>query len=98
MLHTHLGGVMETTQILLIIGGAAVLMILFKLLFGASRQPRAASPAMPASIAEAGKRMGSVAKQAEIFAEVSTLLVNRTTLERSEEHTSELQSLMRISY
>src|SRR3546814_11361699 len=26
--------------------------------------------------------MGSVAKQAEIFAEVSTLLVNRTTLEK----------------
>src|SRR3546814_6660935 len=57
-------------------------MSLFKLLFGASRQPRAASPAMPASIAEAGKRMGSVAKQAEIFAEVPTLLVNRTTLEK----------------
>src|SRR3546814_21036897 len=42
----------------------------------------AASPAMPASIAEAGKRMGSAAKQAEIFAEVSTLLVNRTILEK----------------
>src|SRR3546814_16499299 len=37
---------------------------------------------MRASSAEAGKSMCSVAKQAEIFAEVSTLLVNRTTLEQ----------------
>src|SRR3546814_16518436 len=78
----QLGGVMYTTQILLIIVCGYVLMILFNLLVGASRLPRAASTAMTASIAEAGKRMGSVAKQAEIFAKVSTLLVNRTTLEK----------------
>jgi hypothetical protein len=73
----------ETNQILLVIIGIALLMLLFKLLFGASgRTLEKNTLSIPAPIAEAGKRMGSVAKQAQLFTEASMLLVNRSTLEK----------------
>jgi hypothetical protein len=74
---------METTQIVLIIGGIAILMILFKLLFRSPNKPPKPIPSsIAAPIVEAGKRMGSVAKQAQLFTEASTLLVNRTILKK----------------
>lgn len=74
---------MDTTQLVLIIGGIAVLMILFKVLFRSSKSsPETVPSGLPAPMVEAGKRMGSVAKQAQLFAEASTMLVDRTILEK----------------
>jgi hypothetical protein len=73
---------MGSIQIVLIILGIAVLMILFKVLFRASAgSSGVASHRLPAPLAAAAQRMGSVAKQATLFTQASMLLVDRALLE-----------------
>src|SRR3546814_6335586 len=71
---------------------------------GGRRRPHAAPPARPASAALSGapsrsrRRSGAATAPATPPTRHAAAWPSRTSAGRSEEHTSELQSLMRISY